>query len=65
MMKKFIKTLLKSMDVSFAFRKMYREYCSYGIYLGSFLIGACYFLLVSTIRSEDVFKLTFAAIFLV
>ena len=44
---------------------MYRVYCSYGVYIASIFIAGCYFLLVGTVKTEDIFKLTFAATFLV
>ena len=65
MLKKFNTRLDKSSSVSYAFRKMFRVYCSYGVYIGCVFISGCYFLLVSTIKTEDIYKLTFAATFLV
>jgi len=65
MLKKFNTRLGKSLSASYGYRKMFRTYCSYGVYIGSIFISGCYFFLVGTIKTEDIFKLTFAATFLV
>lgn len=65
MLKKFDRRLNKSLSITYAFRKMYRVYCSYGIYISTFIIASCYFMLISTLSVEHIFTLTFASTFLV
>jgi len=65
MLSKFNIRLGKSLSISYGYRKMLRAECSYEVYIGGIFISGCYFLLVATIRTEDIFILTFAATFLV
>ena len=58
-------TLNKTLRVSFGFRSIYRVYCSYNAFFSVLIIIGAYFTLVSTVSIENLYRFTFAAVFMV
>lgn len=62
---KYMTKLMSSIRSSFCYRRAFRVYVSYGVYIGAFVISGAYFTLAALASHTSISDFTFSAVFLI